>query len=153
MNEKNAVKIANITADLMIVIGRMKRSARNAGETGIHPGTEFAILDTIFRHGCRTVPEIAAWRGVARQSVQSVVNKLVEADVVGQLENPEHKLSPILVLRPEGLLHYERVRKQLFEKYRGVEANLLDGDLEAAARVILVIAETWGTDAGDSSLC
>ena len=107
VNKKDALKIANLTADLMMVIGRMKRSARNSDEQAVHPGTEFAILDTIQRHGCKTVPEIAAWRGVARQSVQSVVNKLVEAGLIQQKENPDHKLSPILVLAPAGLAHYD----------------------------------------------
>ena len=145
MNDADAAKIANITADLMMVIGRMKRSARSSGKTSVHPGTEFAILDTICRHGCRTVPEIAAWRGVARQSVQSVVNKLLEAGLIGQKDNPEHKLSPILVLQPDGVRRYEKVREQLCATYKAADAGLLDGDIDAAARVIAVIARSWGS--------
>ena len=150
MNDTDAVKIANITADLMMVIGRMKRSARSSGKTSVHPGTEFAILDTICRHGCKTVPEIAAWRGVARQSVQSVVNKLLEAGLIGQKDNPEHKLSPILMLQPEGFSRYEKVREQLCRKYQATDASLSDGDIDAAARVIAVIAQTWGAATADS---
>ncbi len=149
MKKKDALKIANLTADLMMVIGRMKRSARNADDQAVHPGTEFAILDTIQRHGCKTVPEIAAWRGVARQSVQSVVNKLVEAELIQQKENPDHKLSPILVLAPAGLDHYEQVRAQMCAKYRSASPDLTEGDLDAAERVIAVIAQTWGANPGD----
>lgn len=145
MNKKDALKIANLTADLMMVIGRMKRSARDSDGHAIHPGTEFAILDTIQRHGCRTVPEIAAWRGVARQSVQSVVNKLVDTGLVHQKENPDHKLSPILVLAPDGHAHYDEVRELMCAKYRAARPGLADGDLEAAERVIAVIAQTWGS--------
>lgn len=149
MNKKDALKIANLTADLMMVMGRMKRSTRNSEGQAVHPGTEFAILDTIQRHGCKTVPEIAAWRGVARQSVQSVVNKLVDAGLIHQKENPDHKLSPILVLSPAGLAQYDGVREEMCAKYRSARPDLADGDLDAAERVIAVIAQTWGANSGD----
>ena len=149
MNKKDALKIANLTADLMMVIGRMKRAARDSDGQSVHPGTEFAILDTIQRHGCKTVPEIAAWRGVARQSVQSVVNKLVDAGLIHQKENPDHKLSPILVLAPDGLAHYDEVRELMCARYRSARPALAEGDLEAAQRVIEVIAQTWGASSGD----
>ena len=149
MKKKDAQKIADITADLMMVIGRMKRSVRDSSGEGVHPGTEFAILDTIQRHGCNTVPEIAAWRGVARQSVQSVVNKLVEAGLIATKENPDHKLSPILVLSEEGEQHYEEVRLQLCRKYIAARPQLSEGDLDAASRVVAAIAQTWGSGLTD----
>ncbi|MBM3596281.1 MAG: MarR family transcriptional regulator, partial [Alphaproteobacteria bacterium] len=96
MNTSDAIRLAHLTADLMMVNGRMKRSALHSDRELLHPGTEFAILDTIERHRCRTVPEIAAWRGVARQSVQAAVNKLIEASLVEQHDNPSHKLSSLL---------------------------------------------------------
>src|SRR5262245_19394498 len=100
MDDETAGKLVALTTDLMMVFGRMKRAAR-AGEVGpVHPGTEFALLDTILRHGCRTVPEIAAWRGVTRQSVQAVVNKLIETEVLVYVENPNHKSSRRLQLTP-----------------------------------------------------
>jgi len=149
LKKKDAQKIADITADLMMVIGRMKRSARDSDGQGVHPGTEFAILDTIRRHGCDTVPEIAAWRGVARQSVQSVVNKLLDAGLIRQEENPGHKLSPILVLTNDGMKHYEEVRQEMYSKYIAARPQLAEGDLDAAARVVEAIAKTWGTRPGD----
>ena len=72
MNRSDSLRLAHLTADLMMVIGRMKRSARQADKELLHPGTEFAILDTIERHQCRTVPEIAAWRGVARRTANGM---------------------------------------------------------------------------------
>lgn len=132
----------------MMVIGRMKRSARNGDRDGLHPGTEFAILDTIQRHGCRTVPEIASWRGVARQSVQSVVNNLLDTGLLRQSGNPDHKLSPLLALTTEGLARHDRIREQMCERYLQHRPALREGDLAAAERVIAAIARTWG-EAGD----
>lgn len=144
MNKADAHKIADLTADLMMVIGRMKRSARKTDGGALHPGTEFAILDTIQRHGCRTVPEIAAWRGVARQSVQAVVNQLLDAGLVEQRDNPDHKLSPLLLLTPGGLDHHRQVRELMCARYLALRPELNEGDIEAAQRVITAIARTWG---------
>lgn len=143
MNPTDALRLAHLTADLMMVIGRMKRSALHSDRELLHPGTEFAILDTIERHGCRTVPEIAAWRGVARQSVQAAVNKLIEAGLVEQHDNPSHKLSSLLALTADGLGHYRQARDLMQERYRSGAARLQPGDLEAAERVMAVIARTW----------
>ena len=143
MKETDAQRLAELTADLMMVIGRMKRSARHSDKELLHPGTEFAILDTIERHLCRTVPEIAAWRGVARQSVQAAVNKLIEADLVEQHDNPNHKLSSLLGLTSEGKRHFGEVREVMQKRYLSGAALLEPGDLEAAERVMHVIARTW----------
>ena len=143
MKDSDALRLAELTADLMMVIGRMKRSARHADKELLHPGTEFAILDTIERHNCRTVPEIAAWRGVARQSVQAAVNKLIDAGLVEQHENPNHKLSSLLKLTGEGERHYKKVRELMQQRYRTGAAALESDDLAAAERVMDVIAQTW----------
>jgi DNA-binding MarR family transcriptional regulator len=143
MTDSEALRLAHLTADLMMVIGRMKRSARHSDKDILHPGTEFAILDTIERHQCRTVPEIAAWRGVARQSVQAAVNKLVEAGLVEQQANPSHKASSLLRLTAEGLRHYGDARDLMEQRYHAATDALEPGDLEAAERVMAVIARTW----------
>lgn len=146
MNRSDSLRLAHLTADLMMVIGRMKRSARHSDKELLHPGTEFAILDTIERHQCRTVPEIAAWRGVARQSVQAAVNKLIEAGLVEQYDNPSHKSSSLLRLTDEGLRLYEDAREVMQERYLNAAATLETGDLAAAERVMQVIARTWSMD-------
>ena len=143
MKETDAQRLAELTADLMMVIGRMKRSARHSDKELLHPGTEFAILDTIERHRCRTVPEIAAWRGVARQSVQAAVNKLIDAALVEQNDNPNHKLSNLLKLTGDGQLLYRQVRDVMQNRYLSGAALLEPGDLEAAERVMHIIARTW----------
>lgn len=147
MNPADAMRLTELTADLMMAIGRMKRSARHGESDLVHPGTEYAILDTILRHGCRTVPEIAALRGVARQSVQTVVNKLIDAELIGQRPNPDHKLSNILVVEDKGLQHYEQARETMCARYLSTNWNLQASDLDAASRVVALIAATWGDEA------
>jgi DNA-binding MarR family transcriptional regulator len=146
MDDESARKLVSLTTDLMMVFGRMKRAAR-PGDTGpVHPGTEFAILDTILRHGCKTVPEIASWRGVTRQSVQAVVNKLIETDTLAYVDNPSHKSSKRLEPTARGLALYREVEDDMAGRYARLQANLHPGDVEAAARVMTLIAETWNLD-------
>ena len=143
MDDETAGKLVALTTDLMMVFGRMKRAAR-AGDVGpVHPGTEFAILDTILRHGCRTVPEIATWRGVTRQSVQTVVNKLLETGVLAYTENPSHKSSKHLQVTPRGLEQYEHTRAYMMSRYSPLKSSLRPGDVEAAVRVMALVADTW----------
>ncbi len=148
MNDAEASKLADLTADLMMVIGRMKGSVDYADIGSVHPGTQYAVLDTILRHGLKTVPEIALWRGVKRQSVQTVVNKLIEGGLLGLRENPEHKSSKLLHVEPAGKRQYELARERMRSRYQEKENPLQKGDLEAAARVMDVIASTWGLDVG-----
>lgn len=152
MDKDTAAKLVALTTDLMMVFGRMKRAARPGDVGPVHPGTEFAILDTILRHGCRTVPEIASWRGVTRQSVQAVVNKLVELDVLVHVENPNHKSSKRLEATPRGLEQYAHTQADMMSRYTPLNSSLKPGDLEAAVRVMALIAETWETRDQDADL-
>jgi DNA-binding MarR family transcriptional regulator len=145
MDDETAGKLVALTTDLMMVFGRMKRAARGGDVGPVHPGTEFALLDTILRHGCRTVPEIAAWRGVTRQSVQALVNKLIETGVLACAENPNHKSSKRLELTPRGQQHYAATRGEMMSRYAPLKSTLRPGDVEAAVRVMALIAETWET--------
>lgn len=143
MDDETAGKLWALTADVMMVFGRMKRFAHVGDPGSVHPGTEFAILDTILRHGCRTVPEMAIFRGVTRQSVQKVVNKLIDVQTLVYAENPSHKSSRYLQVTPGGLKLYQNVKATMVGRYLRAEAGLRNGDVEAAARVMAVIADTW----------
>lgn len=152
MDDETAVKLWALTTDLMMVFGRMKRFAHISDPSAVHPGTEFAILDSILRYDCRTVPEIAIYRGVTRQSVQKVVNKLLDVQTLVYAENPSHKSSKYLQVTPGGLKVYQSVRAEMIGRYLRAEAGLRKGDVEAAARVMAVIANTWDLKNRESDL-
>jgi DNA-binding MarR family transcriptional regulator len=143
MDEESAEKLTELTSDLMMVIGRMRRSGGHPDSGRVHQGTEYAIIDTILRHGIRTVPAIASWRGVARQSVQTVVNKLIESKVLVYVPNPAHKSSNMLKVTPDGLANYKRMKASMQKRYTMANNVLRPSDIDAAACVLNVIAETW----------
>lgn len=143
MDDDTAGKLVALTTDLMMVFGRMKRAARPGDVGPVHPGTEFAILDTILRHDCKTVPEIANWRGVTRQSVQEVVNRLLEKATLALAENPSHKSSRRLQVTASGHARYQEVKADMTARYARLKSDLRPGDVEAAMRVMTLIADTW----------
>jgi DNA-binding MarR family transcriptional regulator len=143
MDDSTARQLLALTGDLMMVMGRMKRHAHISEPGSINPGTEYAILDTVLRHGCKTVPEIASFRGVTRQSVQKLVNKMIEMKTISYSENPSHKSSRYLQVTIGGLKLYKSIEAQMLGRYMDYESQLRPGDVEAAARVMSVIAEVW----------
>ena len=148
MTEDDASQLTDLTAQLLMVMGRVKQFTPRGKDRTPHPGTEFAILDTIFRHGSLTVPEVAALRGVSRQSVQLIVNRLIQAGLLGQHENPDHKASKRLKLTTAGTEHHRRIQDMIHARYRNMDVNLQAGDLQAASRVLAIIAETWSEASG-----
>lgn len=146
LDENEAGKLTDLTADLMMVLGRMKRFASAASGGSLHPSTAFSILDSMIRHGCRTVPEIAARRGVARQSIQEVVNRMVENGTIAMRDNPGSRISRLLVVTDRGADFYELVRVSLICRYRDGGSNLRKGDIAAAMRVIDLLGQVWGAE-------
>jgi DNA-binding MarR family transcriptional regulator len=143
MDEMRARKLLDLTGSLLMVVGRMKRHAHADNPDAVNPGTEFAILETIMKYGQKTVPSIAAFRGVSRQSVQKVVNKMLETKLLVYTENPNHKSSRHLHVTDKGVTQYQGVEVQMVERYMARQVDLSEGDLEAAERVLQTIAEAW----------
>ena len=151
MDDDTARKLLELTGQVMMTFGRMRRFTHVNDLNAVHPGTEFAILENIFRYNCKTVPAIASFRGSSRQSVQRIVNKMIESDVLRYVENPGHRSSKHLQITDRGLAIYQKVESDMLERYRNASAKLQKADVEAAARVMAVVAETW-SDQSDSDV-
>jgi DNA-binding MarR family transcriptional regulator len=86
-----------------------------------------------------TVPQIARRMGMARQSVQRIVDLLAEARLVRFDANPDHRRSPVARPTDEGI----RVRDRLERRLRGWEEaaeDLVDAeDFETALAVLRAI--------------
>lgn len=61
-----------------------------------------AVLEGLHSNDGRTVPDLARERGVSRQHVQTVMNSLLDRNLVRAEDNPEHKKSVLYVLTPKG---------------------------------------------------
>jgi DNA-binding MarR family transcriptional regulator len=102
-----------------------------------------AVLEYLDREGPATVPGIARARYVTRQHIQVVVNGLRERKFVELLDNPAHRRSPLVGLRPEGRRTIQRMQaheRRLLARSVGVSA----ADLERAAEVLRAVRTGLG---------
>lgn len=78
-----------------------------------------AVLEFLLKDGPMTVPDIARSRSVTRQHIQTIVNSLVDDELVTLETNPLHKRSSLVTLTRGGERIIRRMRKReghLFEK-------------------------------------
>ncbi len=61
-----------------------------------------AVLEFLDRQGATTVPDIARARRVTRQRIQSLVNPLIDLDLVTPVDNPASQRSPLIKLTKKG---------------------------------------------------
>ncbi|MUL38885.1 MarR family winged helix-turn-helix transcriptional regulator [Gloeocapsopsis dulcis] len=62
----------------------------------------WSVLRILKMNGAQTVPQIARYRYVPRQSIQKLANEMLEDGVIELVNNPAHKRSKLLRLTPKG---------------------------------------------------
>jgi DNA-binding MarR family transcriptional regulator len=62
----------------------------------------WSVLRILKMKGAQTVPQIARYRYVPRQSVQKLANEMLKDGVIEFVNNPAHKRSKLLRLTPKG---------------------------------------------------
>lgn len=83
-----------------------------------------------------TVPQIARNMGLARQSVQRVVDLLLEKRLVSLTDNPHHRRAKLVVLSREGAAVYEEAQRRQRPWARSLAAGLAQEAISAAAAVL-----------------
>ena len=84
----------------------------------------------VIRINPMTVPEIAKYLGIKRQSVQSTVNQMKRRGLISFRKNPNHKTSPLVILTKKGndkvndIFKYQKKLTQIFIK--GTDITMKD---------------------------
>ena len=101
-----------------------------------------AILEFLAFGGPTTVPRIARSRHVTRQHIQTLVNALLDLDLVVLETNPEHRRSALVRLTPKGQKAIVRMkqREQRFLERLGFGAKTTE--LVQAAQTLRTIRKT-----------
>ena len=94
------------------------------------------VLYELLELGPRSVPEMARRRLVSRQHVQMVVNALLEAGLVDQLENPAHRRSSLIGLTPRGLKVASTMRRRESRLWEAMQLPTTERELRKAAAVL-----------------
>ncbi|HEX6003072.1 MAG TPA: MarR family transcriptional regulator [Burkholderiales bacterium] len=91
-----------------------------------------AVLGELHEHGAQTVPQIARSRGVTRQHIQALTDRLLASQLVRTQENPRDRRSPLLRLTEHGEAVVERMREREVTVLTEMGQALGDCDVEVA---------------------
>ena len=84
----------------------------------------------VIRINPMTVPEVAKYLGIKRQSVQSTVNQMKRRGLINLRKNPNHKTSPLVILTKKGnekvddIFKYQKKLTEVF--IRGTDITMKD---------------------------
>ncbi|MDA1074287.1 MAG: helix-turn-helix domain-containing protein [Proteobacteria bacterium] len=84
-----------------------------------------AVLEYLQTHSAATVPDIARARRVTRQRIQTLVNQLIDLDLVSPTANPASLRSPLITLTEGG--------RSSIQAMQQVEGRLLEAMAVSAA--------------------
>ncbi|MGH9094311.1 MAG: MarR family winged helix-turn-helix transcriptional regulator [Acidimicrobiales bacterium] len=146
MGRKDLEAYRLLIADVYELAGASRQSsealARDADQTAARWHVSSVISD-----GPRTVSSAARRLGLARQSVQRVVNDLVEAGQVELRRNPDHARAPLVVLTEAGratlrtlVARSDTDRAHVLGR-AGLTADELDGARDVVCRLVAALAE------------
>jgi DNA-binding MarR family transcriptional regulator len=101
---------------LVLEIFRLNGALIRFGDALVKPlgltSARWQVLGSIAHgRGTFSVARLADNMGLARQSVQRIVDELAEAGLVGFAPNPAHKRAKLVVMTPQGQRVFERATK------------------------------------------
>ena len=88
-----------------------QKSNENLAAVGIS-AADRAVMEFLYPDESLSVPAIADRYQVSRQHVQATVNSLLDKDLVVTRDNPRHKRSPLIALKPKGRKLFGSVLEQ-----------------------------------------
>lgn len=105
----------------------------------------WSVLRLLKVNGSQTVPQLARYRYVPRQSVQKLANEMLNDGVIEFLNNPAHKRSKLLRLTPKG----EAVFAEMSDRIASLAETLAEqqdaAQLQNAADVVKHLHEQLRT--------
>lgn len=138
-----------LIADVYELAGHSRRTSETLARTAGQTTARWHVLSVV-SDGPRTVAGAARRLGLARQSVQRVVDGLVADGDLELRENPDHARAPLVAITPSGAtVLAELVRRSdadratLLER-AGVTAADLDGARAVLRRLSSALAATDG---------
>ncbi|MCB9594062.1 MAG: MarR family transcriptional regulator [Sandaracinaceae bacterium] len=112
------------------------------------------ILRGLARFGAQTVPEMARARGVTRQSLQPVVDRLERDGLIERRDNPRHRRSPRFDVSDAGRALVERMDDNDTRVLRAVGRGLSASDLACTSKTLRAVRERfevrWRTALGQT---
>lgn len=101
------------------------------------------ILRGLARYGAQSVPQLARARAIQRQSVQAVVDVLLDEGLVRALPNPDHARSPLWAITARGLHQVAAMDAVDDRVLLAVGAGLAARDVAVTARTLRLVRQRF----------
>ncbi|SFP36629.1 MarR family transcriptional regulator [Actinomadura madurae] len=103
-----------------------------ADENAAVGGVNFARTQVLgqLREGPQSVPAVARRLSLTRQSVQSVMDRLLEAGLVERTPNPGHRSSSLFRITAQGSAVMDGVRGRAARMYAAIAAEFTASEIE-----------------------
>ena len=98
-----------------------------------------AVLEFLLHNGDSAVPTIARSRYVSRQLIQTLVNGLLEQELVELIDNPTHRRSQLIALTRRGDAMIRRMRRKEHELFASLRSEVSEARISAATRTLRAI--------------
>jgi DNA-binding MarR family transcriptional regulator len=100
-----------IVADIYELAGRLRDYGEAIAQTVGQTQARWQVMSAAASDRPHTVPQIARVLGVTRQNVQRIADLLVAEGAAEYRDNPDHRVSPHLVLTRRGQAALDRLTK------------------------------------------
>lgn len=135
---------------------QLRRLGLKAGTVSTQGGGTWSLLQLLATEGPKTVPEIAALRGVTRQHIQVTANELAGKKLIRFADNPAHKRSKRLVITPKGKARLMDMSRKLRSEISGLADDIAPAKIhqltstlrKLSARLEQRLGETNNTEQG-----
>jgi DNA-binding MarR family transcriptional regulator len=129
-----------VLAELLKEI-RVNYQLLKKGVEFVHKGTDLSIgvrgiIEILYDQGGMTVPHLAKIRHLSRQSVQVMVDQMIENGWVETKPNPFHKKSMIIELTDEGKKAYKNMQEQEIKHMKKLDIDIPQKKLEEALKLM-----------------
>jgi len=105
----------------------------------------WSVLRLLKVNGAQTVPHIARYRYVPRQSVQKLANEMLADGVIELVNNPAHKRSKLLRLTPKGEAVFQELSNRIATLAETLAERQDAAQLQSAADVVKHLHEQLRT--------
>ncbi len=105
----------------------------------------WSVLRLLKVKGPQTVPQLARYRYVPRQSVQKLANEMLNDGVIEFLNNPAHKRSKLLRLTPKGEAVFQEMSDRIATLAETLAEQQETPQLQNAANVVKQLHEQLRT--------
>ena len=105
-----------------------------------------AVMDYLHPDQRLSVPQIAELYDVSRQHIQSIVNSLLEREIVEFHDNPKHKRSPLVSLSISGSELYAEIQRRDEKAFTALFSGIKNSDNKVTRKTLKKLINRLSTE-------